>query len=169
MKNYDHKVCEENTYKALFHQFGEKLFQFLYYKFKNEDLARDCMQESFIILWENCKDVTVERAKNYVFTVGRNKAIDLIRREKLHLTIENDDRNLIQEEITEEDPEKSKKMAYILAKIPLTSREAFLMNRINDMTYAEIAKELEISVKAVEKRMSIALKVIREEIVLQRR
>lgn len=168
MKNYDHNVCEENTYKTLFHQFGEKLFQFLYYKFNNEDLARDCMQESFIVLWQNCKEVSVDRAKNYVFTVGRNKAVDIIRKEKFHLTIADDDRSLVADETTEEDPDKSKRMAQILAKMPLPSREAFLMNRINDMTYLEIAKELEISIKAVEKRISIALKIIREELVTKK-
>ena len=123
------------------------------------------MQEAFIVLWENCKKVTYSSAKSYVFTVGRNRAVDFLRKEKLHLTIATDDKTLIQEESIEEDIEKSEKMNRILSKIPHASKEAFLMNRINEMTYAEIAKELEISVKAVEKRMSVALKIIREELI----
>ena len=38
------------------------------------------------------------------------------------------------------------------------------MNRIDQMTYVEIAEVLEISVKAVEKRMHLALKTLRSEI-----
>ena len=38
------------------------------------------------------------------------------------------------------------------------------MNRIDQMTYSEIAEVLEISVKAVEKRMHLALKTLRSEI-----
>ena len=38
------------------------------------------------------------------------------------------------------------------------------MNRIDGKKYREIAELLDISVKAVEKRMSLALKTLREEI-----
>jgi RNA polymerase sigma-70 factor (ECF subfamily) len=38
----------------------------------------------------------------------------------------------------------------------------FLLNRIDKMTYAEIADQLELSVKAVEKRMSQALVEMRK-------
>ena len=103
MEDETHNVCQEGIYKRLFYQYGEKLFQFLYAKYANEDLARDCMQEAFIVLWENCKKVTYSSAKSYVFTVGRNRAVDFLRKEKLHLTIATDDKTLIQEESIEED------------------------------------------------------------------
>ena len=38
------------------------------------------------------------------------------------------------------------------------------MNRLEDMKYREIAETLGISVKAVEKRMSKALKIIRDKL-----
>ncbi len=163
-KRDNRDVCEEHNYKVLFQQFGNKLYQFLYYKFNNEDLARDAMQEAFILLWENCSKVSFDRAKSYVFTVGRNKAIDVIRKEKLHLTISDDNNTIVADEIIEDDSDRLKRMQEIVAKMPEASREAFLMNRISGMTYIEIAEALEISVKAVEKRMSTALKVIRDEL-----
>ena len=43
-------------------------------------------------------------------------------------------------------------------------REVFLLNRIDGKKYAEIAEMLNISVKAVEKRMSQALKNLRQQI-----
>jgi RNA polymerase sigma factor (sigma-70 family) len=52
----------------------------------------------------------------------------------------------------------------VLAAIPDGAREVFLMNRIEDMKYREIADRLGISVKAVEKRMSKALQIIREQL-----
>jgi RNA polymerase sigma-70 factor (ECF subfamily) len=45
------------------------------------------------------------------------------------------------------------------------NRAVFLMNRIDDMTYNEIAANLDISVKAVEKRMKTALSSLRKLIV----
>ncbi len=44
-------------------------------------------------------------------------------------------------------------------------REVFLMNRSEEMTYKEIAEQLDISVKAVEKRMSQALSFLRERLI----
>ena len=38
------------------------------------------------------------------------------------------------------------------------------MNRIDQMTYTEIAQALDLSVKAVEKRMHLALKTLRQNI-----
>ena len=38
------------------------------------------------------------------------------------------------------------------------------MNRLEEMTYKEIAQRLELSVKAVEKRMSLALSELRKAI-----
>ena len=45
-----------------------------------------------------------------------------------------------------------------------TQRIAFLMNRIDGKKYHEIATELGISVKAVEKRIHLALLEIKKEI-----
>lgn len=161
-KNLD--VCQEQVYKKLFDQTAEKLFQFLWSNFKNEDLARDAMQEAFIVLWENCGKIALHQAKSYLFTVGKNKAIDAIRKDKMHLRISDEDKISVFDDIAEDDQDQSKKMNQILAKMPPASKEVFLMNRINDMTYAAIARELEISVKAVEKRMSVGLKIIRENL-----
>ena len=38
------------------------------------------------------------------------------------------------------------------------------MSRMEELTYKEIAERLELSVKAVEKRMSIALNVLKEQL-----
>ena len=45
-----------------------------------------------------------------------------------------------------------------------TQRVAFLMHRIDGKKYAEIASELNISVKAVEKRIHLALIELKKEI-----
>ena len=51
-----------------------------------------------------------------------------------------------------------------LMKLPEGQRVVFLMSRMEELSYAEIAARLSLSVKAVEKRMSGALARIRKEI-----
>ena len=52
----------------------------------------------------------------------------------------------------------------LLAEMPENYRIVFLMNRIDKLTYNEIAERLELSVKAIEKRMSNALSFLREKL-----
>ena len=48
-----------------------------------------------------------------------------------------------------------------ISDLPEGQREVFLLNRIDKKTYKEIAEMLDISVKAVEKRMNLALQDLR--------
>jgi RNA polymerase sigma-70 factor (ECF subfamily) len=56
------------------------------------------------------------------------------------------------------------KLLSAINKINETQRIAFLMHRIDGKKYAEIAEELNISVKAVEKRIHLALVELKKEI-----
>lgn len=157
-------VCDEVVFKKLFHNLGEQVFRFLFLKYQNTEIAREGMQEAFIALWNNCKNVTEDKAKNYVFTVGRNRVVDILRKKNKHLSITNEDFISDDEESNTLDEDKKQKMMQILSKMPEASKEAFLMNRVQGLKYKDIAEELNISVKAVEKRISIALQTIRKEI-----
>ncbi len=63
-----------------------------------------------------------------------------------------------------EETEYMKKYQTALANLTEGQREAFLLNRIEGKKHKEIAELLEISVKAVEKRIYGALKSLRNEI-----
>ena len=56
------------------------------------------------------------------------------------------------------------KLENTIAGLPQKQREVFLLNRIEKKKYKEIAVLLNISVKAVEKRMHSALLIMREKI-----
>ena len=48
--------------------------------------------------------------------------------------------------------------------MPEKQRTVFLMSRVEDLKYKEIAERLDLSQKAVEKRMSLALAFLKEKI-----
>jgi RNA polymerase sigma-70 factor (ECF subfamily) len=63
-----------------------------------------------------------------------------------------------------EEKEFNAKLEKSLSKLSESQRIAFLMNRIDGKKYKEIAEILNISIKAVEKRIHNALLNLRKEI-----
>ncbi|MCZ8088908.1 RNA polymerase sigma-70 factor [Flavobacterium sp.] len=160
-------ICKENIFSSFFKSHAKSLRNYLYYKFGNEDQAEDITQEAFIKLWQNCADVPLEKAKSYLYTIANNASLNVIAHQKVVLNYAKSSPN---KESTNESPEflleeeqfKSK-LLHAIEKLNEKQRVAFLMNRIDGKKYAEIAKELEISVKAVEKRIHLALIELRKE------
>jgi len=63
-----------------------------------------------------------------------------------------------------EEKQYQQKLQNAIANLTEAQRTAFLLNRIEGKKYTEIADILDISIKAVEKRMSQALAALRKEI-----
>ena len=159
-------VCEEEVYNSIFKSNSKTVFNYIYYKFGNEEKAYDAVQEAFIKLWENCAKVTPQKAKSYVYTVANNLYLNVLKAEKVRLKYADKT-----EKVTNEDPEFileqqefKEKLDRALASLPENQRTVFLLSRIDGKKYAEIAEMEGVSVKAIEKRMHWALKSLREEI-----
>lgn len=163
----DQNVCEESVFSRIYQKWGQALFNFIRYKTKDIDQANDLVQEAFITLWDHCADVSPEKAKSYLYTVANRKFLNQV----AHLKVVQKHQSETPSEIHQENPEYLMehqefeiKLEQAIDALPEGQKEAFLMNRIDHMTYGEIASALEISVKAVEKRMHLALKTLRSEI-----
>ena len=63
-----------------------------------------------------------------------------------------------------EENQFKEKLENALNSLPENQRTTFLLNRIDGKKYAEIAEMDGVSVKAIEKRMHLALKSLREQI-----
>lgn len=160
-------ICRENIFSGFFKNHAKALRNYLYYKFGNESHAEDITQEAFIKLWQNCADVPVEKAKSYIYTIANNASLNVIAHEKVQLNFaksspKRESTNESPEFLMEEEEFKTKLLSAI-QNINETQRVAFLMHRIDGKKYAEIAAELNISVKAVEKRIHLALVELRKE------
>jgi len=160
-------VCKPQVYESLYNKHAKDLRNYLYYKFGNLESAEDIVQESFIKLWQKCADVVLEKAKSFLYTVATNMFLNEKSHDKVVLKfqqIPQNDTNIESPEFLMLEKEYMVKLQKTLAQLPDGQREVFLLNRIDKKTYAEIAELLNISVKAVEKRMHNALKQLREKI-----
>ena len=160
-------TCASETFNALFKAHSKSLRNYFFYKFGNLQAAEDIVQEAFVKLWKNCSKVPVEKAKSFLYTVGNNLSLN----EKAHEKVVLRYRQLNKNNFTNESPEfilREKEFLITLeeeiSKLPEKQRVAFLLHRIDKKTYKEISEVLNISVKAVEKRMHKALLQLRKKI-----
>ncbi|MGL2966366.1 RNA polymerase sigma factor [Flavobacterium sp. XGLA_31] len=161
-------ICQELVFSRFFKANVKSLRNYLYFKFGNEEKANDVTQESFIKLWENCKNVPLEKAKSYIYTIANNASLNEIAHQKVVLKYAQNntgkDRTNLNPEFLIEEEEFKQKLEKAIDKLTEAQRTAFLLHRIEGKKYHEIAEILDISVKAVEKRIHGALVSLRTDI-----
>jgi len=160
-------VCEEKLFSELFRKHSKALHDFIYYKYGDHIDPKDKVQEAFIKLWDNCKKVPLNKAKSFLYTVANNLTINQLRHNKIKLKFQ----QVVPSNQTNESPhflleekEYFKKYQKALSKLTEPQRVAFLLNRIEGKKHKEIAELLNISRKAVEKRIYGALEKLRKDI-----
>ena len=160
-------VCDEKTYEWIYNTHSQTFRNFIYYKCGDTQQAEDIVQNAFVKLWNNCSKIILEKAKSYLYTISKNEFLN----EVAHKKIELQHQVYLSKGITNESPEFlleeqefSIKLKRILANLPEKQREVFLLSRIDKKKYFEISEIVGITVKAVEKRMSLALITLREQI-----
>ncbi|WP_462251813.1 RNA polymerase sigma factor [Ekhidna sp.] len=157
-------VCKQSVYEDLFRKLAPLLRNFLMYKFQHVGYAEDTVQEAFFTLWQNCKNVSKELAKAYVYRVAQNQIIKKLEKDKVHqkyLSFQSKTEEEVGPDFYLEYHELGEKLKLAIEQLPDGQREVFLMHRFDNKSYAEIAEELEVSVKAIEKRMHKALVKLR--------
>lgn len=165
--NNQYEKLTREAYRDIFNEFYTPLRNFLYFKCSDADLAEDLAQDTFVKLWENRDRIDRKTVKAYLYTIAGNLAINYLKRLQLQykfINSSNDRSDGDHPAFLIEMDEFQEKLQKVIAEMPEGSREVFLMNRIEDLKYREIAERLNISIKAVEKRMSKALQILREKL-----
>lgn len=166
-KNISDNICNENMFSSVFNKYAKDLHDFLYYKFGEEFNPSDKVQDAFIKLWQNCEKVSPAKAKSFLFTVANNLMLNEAAHKKVVLRYLQTKPKLYTNENPEflmEENEYMQKLEKAISNLSEAQRVAFLLNRIEGKKHKEIAALLDISTKAVEKRIYGALKKLREDI-----
>lgn len=62
--------------------YSDNVFRFILKNIRDEEKAKDIVQDAFAKMWQKAKEVDGSKAKSYLFTTAYRTMIDLIRREK---------------------------------------------------------------------------------------
>ena len=141
----------------------------------DENCTEDLIQETFVSMWDKRASIKPEKTiESYVFVVLRNKCLDFLKNEKrfgyamvalkdlkveelqflYHLDfLEREDQS-IEEQLIE-----SLKRA--IDELPDKMKKVFVLCKVKGRKQKEVADELNISVKMVEKHVALAKQQIR--------
>lgn len=69
-------------YNKCVDDFSDGVYRFVLHNMRDEDKAKDVVQDSFVKMWEKVADIDYKKGRSYLFTTAYHTMIDTIRREK---------------------------------------------------------------------------------------
>jgi len=132
-----------DEYNISVDQHADGMFRFILKNIKDEDKARDIVQDSFEKLWRNVENVNFLKVKSYLYTTAYHTMIDLIRREKRKEDFENVD--MMNYAHSEHYTDLSEILDEALKSLSDVQRSVILLRDYEGYSYAEIAKITDLS------------------------
>ena len=154
-------------FRALFEKYFDEIRRYIYYRGGDADLAEDITQQTFLKMWEKQQIILPGQQRALLYKIAGDEFISHFRRSK----VEEAFRSNFTFQLTSAPPDEQ--MEYqetagryekALKLMKENQRVVFLMSRKEELKYHEIAARLNISQKAVEKRMKGALEILKKEL-----
>lgn len=165
----------------------EELFKSHYYPLRayalrficNREMAEDMVQDALFELWSRRDTIRFDdknAVKSYLFKSIHNRSINLLKSGVLHIhsTLEETHETQIIESYLSQhlrNPEHSlllkeleEEIAVYVETLPPQCKKIFLLSRSNGLKNKEVANQLRISIKAVEKQISKAIAGLKEHL-----
>jgi RNA polymerase sigma-70 factor (ECF subfamily) len=164
------RAGDVRAFEAFFRQTAPGLRAFLTRYLRSRSDAEEVIQEVFSALWTRRERLFVrESLTTYVYTAARNRALNLMRRERRRAKLSADEMpqpDAIIPDVSEALAERELAQALRTAvnRLPPRCREIFTLSRRDRLTHPQIASALGLSVKALEKQIGRALNALRRDL-----
>ncbi|HAZ00668.1 MAG: hypothetical protein A2W90_14425 [Bacteroidetes bacterium GWF2_42_66] len=168
------KENDQQAFKAIHAKYFSRLYYFILEFIPLNDIAENIVQDTFFTLWNKrneLKDNTSLGA--YLFTVAKNNCLSQLRYQRFRQK-KNSSNSLVDMELTlnmevlssldSSDfafEEIERIIGKTLDELPPQCRKVFMLSRFEEKKNREIAEELNISVKVVEKHITKGLKIFK--------
>lgn len=164
---------KEEIFKRCFDQYYQSIRTYAFGIVKDDDDAKEIVQNVFMELWNNIDSIDIENnIAGYLFISARWKCLRVIELRKYsnqYKKYGSDTGNYIDYTIARNsnihsiwNSELMDIVSKTLSTLPDKTREAFVMNKFNNFSHQYIAEKQNCSVKNIEYRMSLAIKALKE-------
>lgn len=158
---------DEDALQSLYDQYGTIIFGMAHRLLGDRQLAEECTQDVFVAVWRSADAYDERRARvtTWLFTIARNRALDLARRRAARPVDPH-------EEVRPTDnapdiadlavaADSSTRVAEAMAELPSAQREALTLAYFDELSHSEIAERLGVPIGTVKGRIRLALDRLR--------
>ena len=148
------KVIEETNFNNFYNKYNKKVFNYIYYKTRNETISEEIMQDSFLTLYnmiEDKKPKEEKELKNLVLAIARNILMSYSSKIKRRNNKFNEnitelyEEKVVNPEELVENRESADEFYKALSKISELQREAIILVKLKGRSYKDAAKVLDKS------------------------
>lgn len=167
---------DEATFEIIFKKYFVDLCLFAEHFLKDTNAAEDIVEEYFCDLWENAQFLEIKSSlRGYLFRSVYYRCLKYIRHQKVEQKyLENhypySDKEIL-ESASNDYPvinliakELENRISIVIDALPAQCKKIFCLNRFENLSYAEIAKKLDISQNTVKTQMARALQKLKTEL-----
>lgn len=166
------KDGSQSAFSELYNRYKQALYFHANRSLKDHDEARDMVQEVFASLWKKRETIVIQGAVDaYLYGSIRNRILNFIAHKKV-ITKYTDSIDAFLErgssttdEIVRE-KELLRLLEYEISRLPEKMRLVFEMSRNQNLSYKQIAAELNINEQSVRKQAQRAIRILRIKIKL---
>lgn len=157
-------------FEMLFKTYYQPLCHYAYTYLQDKEDAEEIVQSTFLSIWEKRETLAIHAAvKPYLYAMVRNACLNVIKHNKVRqrhageeIALADRSHDAVMQTVASN--ELQGRIAVAIQSLPDQCRLVFKLSRFEDLTYSEIATELNISVKTVENHMGKALRIMREQL-----
>jgi RNA polymerase sigma-70 factor (family 1) len=165
------KESDHSAYTEIYNRYFYLLFTHAYKKLRDEDQAKDIIQDIFATLWFKREfNLNTDNLAGYLFTAVRNRIFDLFSHEQVkakYISSLNDYLETHTPISTDYLVRENDLKAYIekaIQALPPKMKRMFEMSRKENLSHKEIAAKLGTSENNVSTQITAALRVLRTKL-----
>jgi RNA polymerase sigma-70 factor (ECF subfamily) len=164
------KKDDQLAYTEIFERYCKLLVNHAYKMLGNPDEANDVVQEVFLAIWNKRYELTITGSlSSYLYKATKNRILNHIAHEKVVSNYAESISNFIENDYVLADSQlREEELEAIIAKeielLPAKMREVFLLRKVEDLSYEEIALQLNITDKTAKQQVYNSLKILREKL-----
>ena len=156
-------LTNRGEFKSVFEEYYSPLCNFVNQYVRSWEVSEEIVQSTFVKLWENRNKISIQTSiQSYLYQSAKNSTIDFIRKRNTETKKKAEILNMSKNDQYEiksydESYRIKQKILWALEQIKPKYREVFKLNKLEGLTYDEIAEYLNISKRTVEYNMARAL------------
>jgi RNA polymerase sigma-70 factor (ECF subfamily) len=157
------KIGDQHAFTIIYDRYCSKLYRAAFKILDDDDLAKDVIQETFIMLFEKANDRMITNLQAYLFQTVKYQCFMHLRSGRISEKHLHQMNSVIISNALEEELDAKELQSLLddsIATLPEKCREVFYLSRVESLSNKKIAERLNISHKTVENQITKALKIL---------